>query len=229
VESLLLPRLTPPVAPVRERRLVTAQAGGVFSLQYTCSVGIVFSVTTIQANIRQSGRNSRASLSATERDIKSQIICDKVTSAAWFQRAEYVACYLSADDEVNTWEIIARAWAMKKRIFAPIVEKNSKMRFREIDAQTELHQNQYGLFEPSSGEFVSARMLDIVLTPVVAFDGKNNRVGMGGGYFDRTFSFLKHRNNWFHPKIVGLAFACQKVEEIPPNPWDIPLFSAVTE
>ena len=89
---------------------------------------------------------------------------------------------------------------------------------------TNLLVKQYGIQVPEEGEFVNPRMLDIVLTPVVAFDLQNNRVGMGGGYFDRTFSFLKHRENWFHPKLIGLAFANQEVASIPPNLWDIPLF-----
>jgi 5-formyltetrahydrofolate cyclo-ligase len=52
---------------------------------------------------------------------------------------------------------------------------------------------------------------------------------MGGGYFDRYFSFLRHRQHWLHPKLIGVAFDCQKVEEIPANPWDIPLYSVITE
>ncbi|MDH3439508.1 MAG: 5-formyltetrahydrofolate cyclo-ligase [Gammaproteobacteria bacterium] len=186
-------------------------------------------MNTIQADMRRQCRNARASLTEEDRDLKSQLICEKVTSAAWFRRAAYIGCYLPLTDEVDTWAIIARAWTMKKRIFAPVIEKNRQMQFQEIGAETELRRNRLGLLEPQSGDIVSARTLDIVLTPVVAFDPQNNRVGMGGGYFDRTFSFLRHRNRWLHPKIVGLAFACQKVEKIPPNPWDIRLFCAITE
>ena len=186
-------------------------------------------VSTSQADIRQAARNARASLSVAERDRGSQRIFEKVVSASWFQRAEYVACYLPAVDEVNTWEIIARAWAMKKRVFAPVVEKNSTMQFREITAETELHANRYGLLEPKTGDIASARMLDLELTPGVACDEENNRVGMGGGDYDHPFSVLKHRGERRRPNLVGLAFACQKVEEIPPNPWDIPLFRTITD
>ena len=182
-----------------------------------------------QKEIRQAAHNARAALSVEERDVRSRLIREKVIAASWFRHAEYIACYLPSADEVNTWEIIARAWAMKKRVFAPIIGKTSHMQFQEITAKTELQRNRFGLFEPNDGEMVSARMLDVVLAPLVAFDNKNNRVGMGGGYFDRTFSFLKHRNAWTRPKIIGLAFACQKVEEISPNPWDIRLFCVVTD
>ena len=118
---------------------------------------------------------------------------------------------------------------MKKRVFVPVIQKEKQMRFKEITTNTNLLVRKYGIKEPETGEFISPRMLDIVLTPVVAFDNLNHRIGMGGGYFDRTFSFLKFRENWFHPKLIGLAFSCQEVKKIFPNPWDITLFSTVTE
>ncbi len=118
---------------------------------------------------------------------------------------------------------------MKKRIFAPVIEKTLKMRFREINAATTLRKNNFGLIEPKNGSFAHPRALDVVIAPVVAFDSRNNRVGMGGGYFDRTFSFLRHRKTYFRPKLIGVAFDCQKTDEIPPNPWDIRLFSVVTQ
>ena len=168
-------------------------------------------------------------MSTTERLIASETIADIVTHAPWFQRASYVACYLSMPSEVNTWTIISRAWRMEKRIFAPVLEKNRRMQFREILPDTDLVRKPFGLYEPATGDTVTARMLDIVLTPLAAFDANRSRIGMGGGYFDSTFAFLKHRDAYFHPKLIGLAFACQEVGKIPPNPWDIRLFSVVTE
>jgi 5-formyltetrahydrofolate cyclo-ligase len=188
-----------------------------------------FDLKHTQDDARRSGRLARSRLSDEEREYASEIIAEKVVRAAWFQRAKRIACYLPAPDEVNTWTIIARAWRMKKRIFAPVVKKNSKMLFQEITPDTDLWLNQFGIREPTEGETVAARTLDVVVTPVVAFDSSNNRVGMGGGYFDRSFSFLKHRNLLFHPRLIGVAFDCQKVEQITSNPWDIRLFSTITE
>jgi 5-formyltetrahydrofolate cyclo-ligase len=186
-------------------------------------------VTSDQSPARQSGREARASLDELTRDVASSVIAEKIVSSSWFRRTQYLACYLPAAGEVSTWEIISRAWRMKKRVFAPVCEINFRMQFREVSPDTDLRRNRYGIFEPVSGETVTARMLDAVVTPVVAFDRHNHRIGMGGGYFDRTFSFLRHRNAWLHPKLVGVAFACQQVTEITPNPWDIPLFAIVTE
>ena len=118
---------------------------------------------------------------------------------------------------------------MGKHISAPVLRKNGLMRFRELNADSKLSPNQFGLLEPQEGEFVDPHHLDIVITPLVAFDSTGNRIGMGSGYFDRTFSFLKGRKIWLHPKLIGIAFDCQRVTAIAPNPWDIRLFRVVTE
>jgi 5-formyltetrahydrofolate cyclo-ligase len=132
-------------------------------------------------------------------------------------------------DEVDTWLLIERAWRMKKRVFAPVVEKNFAMKFCEVTAKSTLVANRYGLPEARDGATIEPRALDVVVTPVVAFDADGNRIGMGGGYFDRTFFFLKNRQHLFHPKLIGLAFACQRVEKIAANPWDIRVFRVIDE
>jgi 5-formyltetrahydrofolate cyclo-ligase len=194
-----------------------------------CSPAKQPSSQQLQSDIRTRARAARDGMSQSERDIAAEKIAKFVIQSPWFQRSENIACYLSVPGEVDTWRIITRAWRMKKRIFAPVVKKNNRMCFQEIDADTALYRNSYGLYEPCDGDFISARELDIVITPVVAFDSRNCRIGMGGGYFDRTFAFLRHRNFHFHPKLVGVAFACQEVEEIAANPWDIQLFRIVTD
>jgi len=183
----------------------------------------------MQNEIRMHGRNARKAMSLQERASASEKISETVIRSSWFQRSKLIACYLPVPGEVDTWRIIERAWRMKKRIFAPVVEKNASLQFREITAETSLQRNEMGIFEPGEGPVISPRSFDIVITPLVAFDSSNNRIGMGGGYFDRTFCFLLHRQKFLRPKLVGVAFACQKVEKIVPNPWDIPLFSVITE
>lgn len=182
-----------------------------------------------RAAVRNASRAARAGLSAAERELASKNIADAVVRSSWFRRSRFIACYLPMPEEVDTWMLIGRAWRMKKRIFAPIIEKNFTMRFREITAESELAVNWYGLAEPTHGQFISPRKLDLVITPVVAFDAKCNRIGMGGGYFDRAFAFLRHRKYLLRPKLVGVAFTCQRVEKIAPNPWDIRLFRVVDE
>ena len=181
------------------------------------------------AAMRRSARAARAAMHPEQRASASAKIADTVVRSPWFRRSRYIGCYLPMPDEVDTWPLIGRAWRMKKRIFVPVIEKKFVMRFRELTADSDLRVNKFGIFEPECGASIETRALDIVITPVVAFDKKHHRLGMGGGYYDRAFSFLKDRKQLFHPKLIGVAFSCQQVEKIVPNPWDIRIFRLIDE
>ena len=183
----------------------------------------------MQKEIRIRCNHARNKMSRDERAAASEKITENVANSSWFRRSKSIACYLPVNSEVDTRSIIARAWRMKKRIFAPVLEKNGHLTFRSMEAETALYKNNFGLYEPRDGQIITPRELDIVITPLVAFDRQKLRIGMGGGYFDRTFSFLANRKVYLHPKLIGVAFACQEVEKIVANPWDIPLFAIVTE
>lgn len=182
-----------------------------------------------RASLRNAARAARAAMNPDERERASKKIADTVIRSSWFRRSAFIGCYLPMNEEVDTWPLIDRAWRRKKRIFAPVIGKNFALQFCELSAESELVFNQYGILEPQDGEIIEIRSLDIVITPVVAFDADGNRIGMGGGYFDRAFSFLKHRKHLFHPKLIGLAFSCQRVEKITPSPWDIRIFRIISE
>ena len=186
---------------------------------------------TKQSNqeLRDRGKKARNNIPEELHAKYSLNICHRFLNSGLFFRAKNIACYLSTANEVDTSLIFERAWKAKKRIFVPIVEKRSKMRFVQIKRNTRLERNQNGIWEPVSGNGISRAELDVVVTPLVVFDRKLNRIGMGGGYFDRYFSFLKCNRKWFRPKLVGFAFECQKVEQIGPNPWDIRLYRVITE
>ncbi|MDH3336656.1 MAG: 5-formyltetrahydrofolate cyclo-ligase [Gammaproteobacteria bacterium] len=179
--------------------------------------------------MRQSAIDARRSLSDGYRNRASSRICKRVIHSHEFVSCKSVACYLPSYDEVDTTTIIERAWRAKKRVFAPVIDSGAKMIFRQLAPDTVLTRNFFGLWEPVSGPVIAANRCDLVITPVVVFDDDGNRIGMGSGYFDRCFQFLKRRRRWRRPKLVGLAFDCQRVEKIAPNPWDIPVYQVITE
>ena len=168
-------------------------------------------------------------MSIDERARASTAICNQVKASREFYASTLVGCYLPMYDEVDTREIIETAWRANKRVFVPVLRKQSEMLFGEIRPAPELAKNKFGLWEPTRGFLMPPRNLDVVITPTVAFDKKAHRIGMGGGYFDRAFAFLRHRTHWIRPKLLGVAFRCQEVEKITPNPWDIRLYRVVSD
>lgn len=182
-----------------------------------------------QSAIRDAAKTAREQMSAAQRKKASNDIAERVFATDLFQDATRIACYVPMQTEVDTWPIIKRAWKMKKRIFAPVTRKNFQLRFQHFDSECELFTNAMGLQEPQQGQSIDAEALDLVLLPLVAFDVERNRIGMGGGYYDRAFSFLANNNCNSKPALAGLAFDCQNIEKITPNPWDIRLFRLFTE
>jgi 5-formyltetrahydrofolate cyclo-ligase len=105
----------------------------------------------------------------------------------------------------------------------------SRMRFAELDLGARLGTNFFGILEPDPSRLIDPRQLDLVLTPLVAFDDDGVRIGVGRGYYDRCFRFLRARRTWRRPKLLGVAYELQHLAVIPPEPWDVPLWGAVTE
>lgn len=191
--------------------------------------GAVSAATTLQSTTRRDARHRRDTMPEPDRVSASGIIANRITRMPIFVRSRLIACYLSIGSEVDTSAIILRAWRMKKRIFVPDTRGGGKLSFREIRPDSEFASGPFGIPEPIGGSVLAASLFDLVIVPVVAFDSDHHRIGMGGGYYDRTFSFLGQRKLFLKPKLVGIAFACQKVDKIAPNPWDIRLFRIITQ
>jgi 5-formyltetrahydrofolate cyclo-ligase len=143
-----------------------------------------------------------------------------------FRAARHVALFFAFDGEPDLAPLIR--FGERRKFFAPVITRTD-MHFAEIGPQTVLVPNFYGIPEPEAPALIDPRALDLVLTPLVAFDGLGTRVGVGAGYYDRCFSFLLKRKLWLKPKLVGCSYALQQVKHIVANPWDVPLWGAVTE
>ena len=183
----------------------------------------------IQTEQRQQGLKARRSLSWNERESASEKICRKFLRSSLFYSANRIGIYLSTWDEVDTEEIILRGWRAKKQIFAPVIDDHDHMHFCSLRPDSQIERRRFGIFEPVNEELIDTRKLDVVVTPLAAFDRNRHRVGMGSGFYDRCFQHQNRFKHWKKPKLVGLSFSCQQVEEIALNRWDIPLYSVFTE
>ena len=179
--------------------------------------------------LRRLGLKARRRLSDEDRARYSQRIQRRFLNSELFYRVSEIGCYIATPFEVDTSLIFDRAWKAGKRIYAPVVGRKGSMRFVETLPETRLVRNRFGLWEPESGDEIPAQNLRIVIAPTVAFDDRKQRIGTGGGYYDRAFRRLKSKRTWLPVKLIGFAFDCQKVEEIAGNPWDIPLYRVLSE
>lgn len=181
-------------------------------------------------DIRRSMRQQRRSLPPREQARAAERLVRQVLRSGPFRRARRVACFISADGEIDTDPIIRAAWRLGKQVYLPVLTPfgPNRLWFRPYTADTPLVSNRYGIPEPHGGRRLDGRELDLVLTPLVAFDREGHRLGMGGGYYDRTFARL-HHGLWQRPRLLGLAYEFQQVAELPAEPWDVPLWGVATD
>jgi len=126
--------------------------------------------------------------------------------------------------------IATSAWFRRRQVYLPVI-CGRELRFARYEKATEFSRNRFGIPEPEHKkcELIHPRELDIVVVPTVAFDTAGNRIGMGAGYYDRSFRILKRRRQWCRPCFIGVAHDFQKTAPIKASSWDVPLRFAVTE
>lgn len=183
-----------------------------------------------RARLRRTARRARLSLTPTERASASERITTHIAGSALWHASRRIGLYFGLQEEVDLSALFLRAWESRRCVYVPVVGRTGVMRFARLDPDTTLARNHYGIWEPQRPHgHVAARRLDLVVTPLVAFDDSGNRIGMGAGYYDRCFGFLLQRTRWLHPKLLGASFECQRVASIPAEVWDVPLHAVVTE
>lgn len=184
--------------------------------------------TDSRNTLRRRIRQRRRSLSGEQRQIAQHLASCRLRRLSPLWRARSVAVYLAVDGEADPAAVATCAYARGQRIYAPVLHGET-LRFARFTEDTPLRRNRFGILEPATRDCIDPRQLDVVLTPLVAFDDSGTRIGMGGGYYDRCFSFLKERTRWIRPKLIGLAYEFQRLRTVSRNAWDIPLWAAVTE
>lgn len=158
----------------------------------------------------------------------SSDISQKIITSKYFKDANNIGCYLSTEYEVSTDIIISSAHKTNKNLYVPKIKQGHAMDFVKMTLNSNMVKNRYGIHEPLSKDIIDTNKLDIVLVPIVAFDEKKNRIGMGGGFYDRKFKYIKNTKKKY-PLLIGVAFECQKVKKIKPESWDVKLSAIVTE
>ena len=187
-----------------------------------------------RAKIRAEIRNTRKNLSNNQQIIAAQSLkmnfiqhlkSEKTTNS------KHIAIYLSNDGELDTSLLIKELWSLNHTVYLPIIHpfNGANLLFQRYEKNSPMRANRYGILEPklNCSQICPLPALDYLLMPLVAFDKQGNRLGMGGGFYDRTLARL-HEQNWQKPQLIGLAHECQKVEALPIESWDVPLKTIIT-
>jgi len=183
--------------------------------------------------LRRDLRAKRRALDEHERLRLSREASQAFSRHRLFRAARHIGCYLPNDGELDPAPFILQAWRMGKRVYLPVLSSihRDHLLFAPFEPDTLLLPNRFGIPEPVSAlrHCIPLARLDLVLTPLVAFDANGNRLGMGGGFYDRTFAFLRRRESWFKPRLVGVAYGFQQVNNLEWQRWDVPLQGVITE
>ena len=140
-----------------------------------------------------------------------------------------VALYAPLSEELDVAPLIELVRRHGGIIYLPRLVDRRKRRMQFAAAIGPMTTNRLGILEPSDAEWIGVRQLDLVFLPLVGCDAEGMRLGMGAGYYDRAFSFLRFRRTWRRPKLIGLAFAVQRVPSLHRAPHDVLLDAVVTE
>jgi 5-formyltetrahydrofolate cyclo-ligase len=195
---------------------VTAQAGSTSPS----------AAATERADLRRQLRQRRRQFDATARAQADREILRRIVALPAFRAAHRLGVYFAFDGEPSLASLMSVAEKSGKALYAPVIT-GTTMHFARIRGP--LAANRFGISEPLQGASCDARRLDLVLTPLVAFDDLGTRIGVGRGYYDRAFAFLLRRMVWRRPRLLGIAYEFQRVPRLERSAWDVPLWGAVTE
>ena len=176
-------------------------------------------------DLKQLRRDIRAARRAIPPDERRRISAQTTATALAWLRAhadiQRVATFLSLPEEIDTAPLNRALWQAGYSLYLPYVRgMGEALAWLPYQEDTALAPDAAGIPAPPLHEPLDALALDAVITPLVAWDARGTRLGMGGGFYDRTFARKIPRAK---PWLLGIAYPCQAVATLPRQPWDVPL------
>lgn len=144
-----------------------------------------------------------------------------------FIKARTVGAYVAVNGELDPAGILSVAETDNKKPYLPVLDERHALRFAPAGRHMAMQCNRYGIPEPvcDPQSLVTIDQLDVIIVPLVAFDDRGHRLGMGAGYYDRALSTTEPGK----PLRIGFAYEFQRIDTIEPEPWDIPMDLIATD
>ncbi|WLH12532.1 5-formyltetrahydrofolate cyclo-ligase [Pseudomonas hefeiensis] len=183
--------------------------------------------------LRRLLRQARRALTPAQQREAARGLYRQLAQHPLFRRAKHIALYLPNDGEIDPRLLLRAAQRRGKATYLPVLSPwpQTKMAFQRIRPGEKLRPNRFRILEPQMNIARQRKVwtLDLVLLPLVGFDDVGGRLGMGGGFYDRSLAYLARRKQWRKPTLLGLAHECQKVERLAQASWDVPLQGTVSD
>lgn len=177
-----------------------------------------------KAALRSALRQRRQSLSSAAQKAAGQAVTQSVLDLPVWTGAQRIALYHARDGEIDTSALASNARSHNKQLFLPALNNDNSLFFARWNTDDTQSINRYNIPEPPVGaDQCPVSELDIIFLPVVGWDLRGGRLGMGGGYYDKTLSDAGHS------VLVGLAHENQQIERVPRDSWDIALDYVATD
>ena len=175
--------------------------------------------------LRNSVKQVRSQLSVTYRNLSSNQICARIRSLEQYRQAKRIALYFPVNGEIDLTSLWNSAPLQGKFCYFPALNDDLTLSFLPATPNTPFKKNRYRIPEPDvSFELaIPPEQLNLIIVPLVAFDFRCNRLGMGAGYYDRTLAKKEQCT------LFGVAYQFQRTDFIDPEPWDVPLDAVITQ
>tara|TARA_B100001094_G_scaffold333441_1_gene412308 strand:- start:11999 stop:12592 length:594 start_codon:yes stop_codon:yes gene_type:complete len=181
-----------------------------------------------KAELRQHIRNTRAALPSSAKQQAQVQATKRLLELLKLLQSQRVALYHATAEELGTSDLIQQLWAQNIALALPRIHPFTPrhLLFQNYTPKTTMIPNRFHIQEPKldSREVISLETIDTFILPLVAFDAKGHRLGMGGGYYDCTLA----QHALWQPALIGFAFDEQEVKTLQPEPWDVRLTHLVT-
>jgi len=179
--------------------------------------------------LRREARARRRALPAVERHATSLAVARHLAATGWLHQGLRLAAYVALPEEISVSPCLRLALRHGCGLWLPRIETLRAGRMVFAPAAGALQLNAYGIPEPATPERLGSRWMQLILVPLVAFDDRGARLGMGGGFYDRTLAWRRWRTSWRGPRLVGIAHSSQRVGRIAALPHDVRLDAVITE
>jgi 5-formyltetrahydrofolate cyclo-ligase len=176
-------------------------------------------------------RARRRALAAEERARAARSIARIAIRTMLLRPGRRIAVYFAHGAELDLHWLIGAAQRRACVLYLPVIVHHGahRMEFHRYRPGATLRANRYGILEPDRGVPMAVPQLDLVFAPLVAFDLAGSRLGSGAGFYDRALRRLRLERRWRRPRVIGVAYDCQRVERLEPAPWDVTLDAVLTE